>query len=208
VIARLWRGATSAADGDAYVDYLRASGRAESQATPGSLGFSILRRTLADRAEFLTMILWETIDAVRGFAGDGLEQAVFFPQDDRYLVERDLVVAHYQADEIGGGPVEDGEISRVWHGWTKPGENAVAYESFLRAEMLPGIDRIDGFKGTFLLRRDGRDAIEFVTVTRWASLAAVRAFAGEDYELAVVLPEARRLLARFDERSAHYDTFV
>ena len=133
---------------------------------------------------------------------------VFFPEDDRYLVERDKIVAHYEADAVGGGPVEDGEISRVWHGWTEPGENAAAYESFLRAEMLPGIDRIDGFKGTFLLRREVGDAIEFVTVTRWRSLAAVRAFAGEDYELAVVLPEARRLLARFDERSAHYDTFV
>ncbi len=96
-------------------------------------------------------------------------------------------------------------ISRVWHGWTKR-ENADAYETLLRSEVLPGIHRVRGFKGAQLLRRDLRDEVEFVTITLFDSLEAVKEFAGEDYEVAVILPEAHRLLARFDARSAHYET--
>jgi heme-degrading monooxygenase HmoA len=96
-------------------------------------------------------------------------------------------------------------ISRVWHGWTTS-ENAKAYETLLRNEVLPGIHRVHGFKGAHVLRRDLRDEVEFVTITLFDSLEAVKEFAGEDYEAAVILPEARRLLARFDARSAHYET--
>lgn len=96
-------------------------------------------------------------------------------------------------------------ISRVWHGWTARA-NADAYERFLREEMLPGIHRVRGFKGATLLRRDAGDEVEFVTITRFESIDAVKEFAGDDYEVAVVLPEARKLLARFDARSVHYET--
>ena len=98
-------------------------------------------------------------------------------------------------------------IARRWHGWAR-GANADRYEALLRAEILPGIHRIEGFLGAYLLRRDVDEEIEFVTVTLWQSLDAVRAFAGEDYEAAVVPPEARALLSRFDERSTHYETLV
>jgi heme-degrading monooxygenase HmoA len=96
-------------------------------------------------------------------------------------------------------------ISRVWHGWTTR-ENADAYETLLRDEVLPGIHRVRGFKGAQVLRRDLRDEVEFVTITLFDSLEAVKQFAGEDYEAAVILPEAHRLLVRFDARSAHYET--
>jgi heme-degrading monooxygenase HmoA len=98
-------------------------------------------------------------------------------------------------------------ISRIWHGWTTPAD-ADAYEQLLRSEILPGIGRIEGFLGAYVLRREAGDEVEFVTITQFESLDAVRAFAGDDYETAVIVPEARRLLARFDERSAHYDTVV
>jgi heme-degrading monooxygenase HmoA len=95
-------------------------------------------------------------------------------------------------------------IGRLWHGWTTR-ENADAYEKLLRAEVLPGIHRVDGYEGAYLLRRDVEDGVEFVTLTVFASLDAVRAFAGEDYEVAVVPPEARKLLSRFDQTSDHYE---
>jgi heme-degrading monooxygenase HmoA len=95
-------------------------------------------------------------------------------------------------------------IGRLWHGWTTR-ENADAYEKLLRAEVLPGIHRVDGYEGAYLLRRDVEDGVEFVTLTLFASLDAVRAFAGEDYEVAVVPPEARKLLSRFDQTSDHYE---
>ena len=75
--------------------------------------------------------------------------------------------------------------------------------------MLPSIYRIDGFLGYELLRADGDDGeTEFVTVTYFESLEVVRAFAGEDYAAAVVPPEARALLTRFDERSRHYEVLA
>ena len=96
-------------------------------------------------------------------------------------------------------------ISRVWHGWTSR-ENADAYEELLRTEIFAGIAKlsIQGYRGIHLLRRDVDDGVEFVTIMWFDSLDAVRAFAGEDYEVAVVPPKARQLLSRFDSRSAHY----
>jgi heme-degrading monooxygenase HmoA len=98
-------------------------------------------------------------------------------------------------------------IARIWHGWTRP-ENADAYEEFLRTTMFPSMQRVDGFRGVELLRREDGDEIAFVTISRFDSLEAVRRFAGEDYAAAVVEPEARALLSRFDERSAHYETVI
>ena len=97
-------------------------------------------------------------------------------------------------------------ISRVWHGWTTPA-NADAYESLLKSEIFAGIRnrQIPGYRGIHLLRRSLGDEVEFVTVMWFDSMEAVRAFAGEDFEVAVVPQQARALLARFDERSQHYE---
>ena len=96
-------------------------------------------------------------------------------------------------------------ISRVWHGCTARA-NADAYAKLLRAEVLPGIHRVRGFKGAQVLRREAGDEVEFIVITQFDSLEAVKEFAGEDYEVAVIEPEARKLLSRFDARSAHYET--
>jgi len=97
-------------------------------------------------------------------------------------------------------------ISRIWHGWTTF-ENADAYESLLKREIFVGIvnQDIEGFKKIHLLRRKIGNEVEFVTIMWFESLEAVRTFAGEDYEVAVVPPEARALLSRFDARSQHYE---
>ena len=97
-------------------------------------------------------------------------------------------------------------ISRIWHGWTSPA-NADAYEHLLREEIFAGIAgrQIPGFLGIDLLRRSAGNTVEFVTIMWFESLDAVRAFAGADYEMAVVPPAARQLLQQFDARSAHYD---
>jgi len=99
-------------------------------------------------------------------------------------------------------------ISRIWHGWTARAD-ADSYEHLLRTSVLPGIDgRIDGFAGAYVLRRDDGDEVEFVTVTFWDSYDAIRAFAGDDYEDAVLEPEAKQLLTRYYTRSEHYDTVL
>jgi heme-degrading monooxygenase HmoA len=96
VIARIWRGWTRAEDESAYVEYLEATGAPASRGTAGNRGFYILHRVVCDRAEFVTMSLWDSLEAVRGFAGDDVDLAVFFPEDDRFLVSRELTVSHYE----------------------------------------------------------------------------------------------------------------
>lgn len=97
-------------------------------------------------------------------------------------------------------------IARIWHGWTTSG-NADIYEAMLKDEIFVGIEerRIAGFRSIKLLRREAPAEVEFITIMTFDSLAAVRAFAGEDYETAVVPAKARAVLARFDERSQHYE---
>lgn len=98
MIARVWRGATLAENGDAYAAYLEESGMRAARGLEGSRGTLVLRRERAGYTEFETILLFDSMDDVRAFAGDDLEVAVFFPEDDRYLVERDLEVRHFEAD--------------------------------------------------------------------------------------------------------------
>lgn len=97
-------------------------------------------------------------------------------------------------------------ISRIWHGWTTPG-NADEYEALLKDEIFVGIQNrhIQGFRSIQLLRREVGEEVEFVTIMLFDSLDAVREFAGEAYEVAVVPEKARAVLSHFDERSQHYE---
>ena len=100
-------------------------------------------------------------------------------------------------------------ILRYWRGWATR-ENAEAYQRIVTDEVLPhiaGLD-LDGYHGAYLMRRDVDDEVEFATITMFASLDDVRAFAGDDYERAFVPEQARAVLARFDERCAHYETLL
>jgi heme-degrading monooxygenase HmoA len=96
-------------------------------------------------------------------------------------------------------------ISRIWHGYTTH-ENADAYESLLKDEIFISIRgrNIPGFQEIQLFRRDLDKEVEFITIMWFDSIDSVRAFAGADYEVAVVPPKARDLLSHFDERSKHY----
>ena len=94
-------------------------------------------------------------------------------------------------------------IARVWHGYTKL-EHADAYESMLKPELLPGIGRVTGFRGSYLLRRDLGGEIEFVTVMLWDSLDSIRAAAGPNYETAIIPEERRQFLSHYDAKPAHY----
>ena len=95
-------------------------------------------------------------------------------------------------------------IARLWHGYTKP-EHADAYEAMLEPEVLPGVSKLHGYRGSYLLRRPAGDEIEFVTILLWDSLDDIRAIAGPDYETAVIPPERRQFLSRYDAKAAHYE---
>jgi heme-degrading monooxygenase HmoA len=99
MIARTWRGAVRAADGASYAAYIQDTGLAGYASTPGNRGAWLLYRVDGDRAEVLTVSLWDSLESIRGFAGDDIERAVFYPEDDRYLVERDLTASHWEVVE-------------------------------------------------------------------------------------------------------------
>jgi heme-degrading monooxygenase HmoA len=96
-------------------------------------------------------------------------------------------------------------ITRVWRGWA-PAENAAAYERHYRTEVVDGLQGGAGFRGARLLRRTVGDEVEFVSLTFFDDLDAVRRFAGAAHETAVVAPAARAVLGRYERTVAHYET--
>lgn len=95
-------------------------------------------------------------------------------------------------------------IARLWHGYTKP-EHADAYEAMLKPELLPGVSKLKGYRGSYLLRRQAGDEVEFVTILLWDSIEDLRAIAGADYETAVIPEQRRRYLSRYDAKATHYE---
>ncbi|MCQ1957499.1 hypothetical protein NNX39_13435 [Arthrobacter sp. zg-Y826] len=96
-IVRTWRGVVRSQDLEAYVEYVRETGIDEYRTTAGNLGAWILTRSLDEgRSEIVTVSLWVSLEAIRAFAGDDVGRAVFYPEDDRFLLERDRTVSHYE----------------------------------------------------------------------------------------------------------------
>ena len=107
VVLRSWRGWIREEDRDDYRRYLEETGLREYRETPGNLGAVLLYRDVGDgRTEVRTLSLWAGRDAVAAFAGDDIERAVFYPEDDRFLVDRELTVEHLEV---------------AWADWQAPG---------------------------------------------------------------------------------------
>jgi heme-degrading monooxygenase HmoA len=101
MIVRTWRGWTRPEDADAYVGYLQETGLKSYRATPGNRSAFLLRREEGDRTEFVTLSFWDDLDSIKAFAGEKVDTAVFYPKDDRFLVDRETTVNHY---EVADGP--------------------------------------------------------------------------------------------------------
>jgi len=95
-------------------------------------------------------------------------------------------------------------IARHWRGWTEI-TNADAYENLLRFTMLPKLRSLEGYRGGYVLRKDGPQEVEFVVVNLFDSLEAVKRFAGSDYSTPVFEPEAKKLLCRIEPVATHYE---
>jgi heme-degrading monooxygenase HmoA len=96
MIARIWRGAVRADDAAAYAEYVQRTGIDGYRSTPGNRGAWLLQRTEGDRAEVITVSFWESREAIEAFAGQDIDTAVFYPDDEQFLIERDLTVKHYE----------------------------------------------------------------------------------------------------------------
>jgi len=113
VIARIWTGAVRQEDGNAYAAYMRDTGVAAYARTLGNKGIWMLRRDVDDRTEFVMFTLWDSLDAVKAFAGEDYETAIFYPEDERFLLERALRAKHFEVDTYE--PVAD-ERPTLLHG--------------------------------------------------------------------------------------------
>ncbi|HEY7780947.1 MAG TPA: hypothetical protein VIC85_12110, partial [Ktedonobacterales bacterium] len=96
MIIRIWRGVTPAARADEYLAYLMETGVKDYRAVPGNRGVQILRRAFDNMVEFLILSTWESYDAIRAFAGDDLDRAVYYPKDREFLLELEPTVTHYE----------------------------------------------------------------------------------------------------------------
>jgi heme-degrading monooxygenase HmoA len=96
-------------------------------------------------------------------------------------------------------------IARVWHGTTRPGKDANTYLTFVTGTVLSALPSIPGHRGAQVFRRLADEGVEFTVITLWDSIQAIRAFAGDDVERAVVEPEAKAVLVDFDERVEHHE---
>jgi heme-degrading monooxygenase HmoA len=99
LVARLWHGVVPSERADAYTAYLRRTGVKECRGTPGNRGVQILRRSVAGTTHFLFISFWESLEAIRGFAGADLEQARYYPEDRTYLLELEPTVTHHEVVE-------------------------------------------------------------------------------------------------------------
>jgi len=98
-------------------------------------------------------------------------------------------------------------IARIWRGWAAPGQ-ADRYQRHYETEVRQHLTAVSGFRGAQLLRRDEAGEVAFTSITWFADLDAVRGFAGDDYERAVVEDAARAALSRWDDRVSHHDVAV
>lgn len=96
MIARIWRGTVRESDKDTYYAYLQKTGLKEYAETPGNRGVHTLRRLADGKCEFLLLTLWDSWDAIKNFAGVDYEQAVYYPEDDTFLLDRGPRVEHYE----------------------------------------------------------------------------------------------------------------
>jgi len=105
MIARIWRGITLKEKADDYLSYLQGTGLKDYAATAGNRGVTVLRREQGENCEIMLISLWDSIDAVRAFAGQNVDQSVYYPEDDQYLLQMEPLVRHYDVfDHVAHDP--------------------------------------------------------------------------------------------------------
>jgi heme-degrading monooxygenase HmoA len=107
MIARMWHGRVPRSKATAYEAYLYETGLPDYHATPGNLGVYLLRRDEGDVTHFTTLTFWESIDAIKAFAGDDYERARYYPEDDDFLLEREPTVVHHQVVDVAAEKPSD-----------------------------------------------------------------------------------------------------
>ena len=106
MIARMWRGWVRPDDAPAYAEYIERTGLADYRQTPGNRGAWMFQRRDGERMEIVTLSFWDSYEAVSRFAGADISRARFYPEDEQYLIGRELCVTHYEV--VSGDPTASG----------------------------------------------------------------------------------------------------
>ncbi len=96
MIGRIWQGTTLQTKSAEYLEYIMKTGIRDYLATEGNQGVYILRRVQGEYVEFFLISFWESLDAIRKFAGENIQKAVYYPRDQEYLLELEPEVTHYE----------------------------------------------------------------------------------------------------------------
>ncbi len=192
MIARTWRGTTRESDADRYLNYLHQTGLRSYRATPGNVGVFVLRRIRDGRAEFFLISFWDSPEAVGRFAGADPERAVFYPEDEGFLLQRDLRVHHFEV------------VYAEWQGEA----------SFVGAPSSAAAEIVSALHGVGALSREARGiaddlfgvsaAVRYVAIYRRGKLYAAQrpdienasASESDKYEELIVNPTLLTLLAQ------------
>ena len=114
MIARVWRGITLKEKADDYLAYLHETGLKDYAGTPGNRGVTVLRREQGEHCEIMLISLWESMDAVRAFAGENPDRSVYYPEDDQYLLQMEPLVRHYdvvQHEQPPAAPAQEAKAA-------------------------------------------------------------------------------------------------
>jgi aminoglycoside 6'-N-acetyltransferase len=174
VIARIWTGSVRQEDGGASAEHMRETGVAGYARTPGNRGIWMLRRDVDDRTEVVMFTLWDSLDAVKAFAGEDYETAVFYPEDDRFLVERDLRACHFEVDTYEAGADDRPVLLRGDHAGLRP-LRVDDVERVAEIQSEPEVVRWWGPPNEAELRRqaEGRDQAKALAIERDGELVGV-----------------------------------
>ncbi len=203
MICRIWHGCTTPENAAAYLALLKNEilpGIANRQ-IKGYQGHHLLQRDLENEAEFVTLLWFAAMDAVRAFAGQEHELAVIPPKARALLSRYDQRASHYQAF---GSTTGKAMIARIWHGIT-PADKSEVYLDYINKTGIPGYRQTKGNQGAFVLRLITGEESHFLTLSFWDAIASIKQFAGENYERARYYPEDEKYLLEFEPTVQHYE---
>jgi len=202
MIARLWHGWTTQANGELYERLLLDEVLPGIRRVPGYHGGYALRRSVSEESEYVTLTLFASLDAVRAFAGEDYGMAVVPAEARKLLVRLEERPPHFEtALRAGRGP---GRIARLWHG-AVPQEKAEDYLRYLQQSSLPDLHASRGNRGVLVLRRTIDEGSHYLVMSLWDSWEAIRLFAGDDPEKARYFPQDAAFLLDMEPAVTHYE---
>ncbi|HWZ45361.1 MAG TPA: antibiotic biosynthesis monooxygenase [Candidatus Saccharimonadales bacterium] len=218
MMLRLWQGRIWAGRIADFLSLLSSRAMQEYPQTPGFLGVYAFQRREAAAVEVLLASFWESPDAIQKYAQADHERARHSPEHKDMIIDPGPRAQHYEvahlhlnseATRAGGIPADSGSgvIMRKWRGRVLA-ENASAYLDFMRHRGFKDYAATPGNLGVYGLQRTTDGVTEFLLFTLWESVAAIKRFAGEDFEKAQYYPDSKDFLLEFERHVTHYEVVL